>query len=487
MPLPENFDAEEDKCQPRHAWGQGFSRDKFSLEFSAPDSMSQLRAFNSRQALRSVLIPAIETSHESDLGSDTAAKLDEFQKAHRIEISKEHGQFVYKLAAQGKSTELFRTEASKEGLRQGEKQLTEIVSLEQKKLESKFQVSFACEGENVDYQRMTADSRTADHMVKARRPELFELQGIEAALEKSVPGNIGSDGKGLKFYFLAENLISELNPLATFQNDKSGRGTVYLWPQVQSVSYPTEADLPEAERKLPFSDRRRSETLESAVVHELGHNNFLKLGYDQKSSTNDIGTQMSTEGEKIAEQMGWVKRRDAENTDADWYLLGKSRDDNGQHSSYRQESNVFISSWTRWRKEGGAVDKDGKVVPADKAQSLSEDEIRKEAVVPPATWYFDRPEEEYAESFKLYRLGGSARKELHDVSPALYRIVSYNDQIEIDNAYGKLSDGSSRMIRNVDGLLVENNMLNQELISSFEQSAPAAAKLPYLLSFIGAY
>src|SRR5262249_6080369 len=151
------------------------------------------------------------------------------------------------------------------------------------------------------------------------------------------------------------------------------------------------------------------------------------------------GMDLSPSGERLAAKMGWVRRQDEKDADYNWLLEGKSKDQDGRNATYLPYSNIFAFSFNRWKREGGAVDKNGKVVPADRVQSLTEDAMRKEALVTPPTWYFEKPEEEYAEGVKLFRLGDGARKDLQKDSPTLYAIIKENDQAEIDSAFGKKS------------------------------------------------
>jgi hypothetical protein len=146
---------------------------------------------------------------------------------------------------------------------------------------------------------------------------------------------------------------------------------------------------------------------------------------------NEIVSELSAAGEKLAEDIGWVKRRDVENSGDDLLLVGKSVDDNGKLATFLPDNNVFCYSYLRWRADGGAVDASGKVVPAHEGEKLSEQEMMAEALVTPPTFYFENPAKIYAEGMKLYRLGASARAHLEMVSPKLYEIVKRDNQREV--------------------------------------------------------
>jgi hypothetical protein len=395
-----------------------------------------------------------------------------FAEQHKLSVAVDHGQLAYSLSAAGKTQELFRTAVSDAGLAEGKNRLRALCAQEQEGLTKTYHVAFAKDGEVVGKYKESVYAAASAGDVTARDPELFELAGVKAALERSVPGNLGKDGNGVKFYFLAGKLIQSINPLATFQPDKDGRSSVYLWPAVADINRATEADLTAKERKLPFTDSGRPETVAGAVTHELGHNQFAKLGYNRPGTSPDGQTEVTDKGKQLYNAMGWQRRRDEKDADYNWFLVGKSKDNNGQPATY-MPSNTTGMAWSflRWRLDGGAVDQQGKGVPADKGQSLSTDEMAKEAVVPLPTSYFENPEEEYAESVKLFRLGTEGRTALRDTSPKLYKIIERNDQTEINAAYGVGADGGAKMIRDVDGRLVSNTAEEERRRAVFDAEA----------------
>ncbi len=379
----------------------------------------------------SLEIPKALESVESN--RQIAKSAESFARANHFELEARGNDFVYGMQVGGKKLELIRTPATEKGLREAEEQLKELVRQEAINLEKTYKISIAQQGEPVDYQRSSSDSPKSDHIVLARAPELFDLYGVRAALEKSPSSASGRDGQGLKFFWLNEKVITEIGPYATFQTDQNGRGSVYIWPAAREIKHATEDDLTESQRKISYYTREREVSWQSIILHELGHNTADKLGYEKKSSVNEIVSELSAAGEKLAEDIGWVKRRDVENSGEDWLLVGKSVDDNGKPATFVPDhNNIFFSSYLRWRADGGAVNAKGKVVPAHEGQKLSEQEMMAEALVTPPTFYFDNPAELYAEGMKLYRLGDSARSHLQKVSPKLYEIVKRDNQREID-------------------------------------------------------
>lgn len=391
-----------------------------------------------------------------------------FGAAHHLETRSENGQFEYAISVGGEKRQLFSVQATEAGLKEADLELRKLTDGEKQSLTKTYGVEFAASGEPVGYQRDTSDSQPSTHMVLAREPELLELYGIRSALEKSSPGNIGPDGRSVKFYALSEKVISQINPVATFQADKDGRGSVYIWPAASDVKYVTEADLSDKEKQLSYFDENRPMSLQYAFTHELGHNNSMKLGLERRSDINEGATDFTPAGEKLANEMGWVKRRDTLNSGQDWLLVGRSLDDNGQNATYLPEPGVFETSWLRWRADGGIVDKDGKVVPAQDGQRLSAEAMVNQAKIKPVSWYFPEPGEMYAESICHYRLSPQSRRDLADSSPELYRLIKGVDQREIDNQFGMNADGSSRMIRLPDGVVVANNDDNRATVAEFE-------------------
>ncbi len=376
-----------------------------------------------------------------------------FEQEHKVKISSANGKFVYSMQYEGSVHNLFETNADKAGLDSASANLKSLVSDEESSLTSTFHVSFAKQGEVVTDQKETADSKPLPHQVTARDPELFELEGIKAALEKSAPSNIASDGKtGVKYYCLTEKPILGIDSFATFQNDKDSKPSVYLWPKFNEINIATEKDRTSAQN-LPFSDGDRPESVEGAMIHELGHHQFMKLGFDPKNSKNE--TASVTAQTQLFEKMGWLPRLDEKDADYNWLLVGKSKDDNGQPATYLPSFTGMFFSFGRWQQKGGPVDEHGKRVPADKMQQLGEDQMVAEAKIKPPTWYFENPEEEYAEAVRMYRMNDESRRSLMQGSPALYSLMKENDQRELDQMYGTNADGSSKKVRSNDFKIVE--------------------------------
>ncbi len=376
-----------------------------------------------------------------------------FEQEHKVKITNENGTFSYSMQYGGSAHKLFETSADKPGLIKAEARLKDLVAAEENSLTSTYHVTFAKPGEIVDAQRESADSAPLAHNVVARAPELFELEGIRAALEKSGPSNIDSDGKtGVKFYCLTEKPILGIDSYATFQPDKDKNASVYLWPKFSEIDIATERDRPAAANKS-FIDGSRPESAEGAMIHELGHHQFLKLGFDPKNSSNEAA---STAAETdLFKKMGWARRLDEKDSDYNWLMIGKATDANGQPATYLPEFTGISFTFGRWAQQGGPTDKTGHKVPADKMEHLSEDEMMKQAKVTPPTWYFENPEEEYAEAVRMFRMSSESRHYLRTESPVLFDLMKVEDQKEINMLYGTNPDGTPRKIRKDSGEIVD--------------------------------
>ena len=423
------------------------------------DQYSKLASGGSRKTSDGLMLSAdVQTGlAASDSAAANPSNLKQlesaFEQEHKVKISEANGKLSYSMQYGGAVHNLFETSADKAGLDSASAKLKSMAMAEEISIATKFHVSFAKQSETVDDQRETADSKPLPHKVTARDPELFELEGIRAALEKSGPSNIASDGKtGVKYYALTEKPILGIDSYATFQPDKDNKPSVYLWPKFSELNIATEKDRNPAADK-PFSDGNRPESVEGAMIHELGHHQFLKLGFDPKHSNNEAAS-LAAETE-LFKKMGWVPRLDEKDTDYNWLMIGKSKDANGQAATYLPDYTGMFFSFGRWAQKGGPTDAHGRTGPADKMQKLSEDEMVKEAKVTPPTWYFENPEEEYAEAVRMFRMSDESRQYLQKNSPALYDLMKVEDQKELDQLYGTNSDGTAKKTRAQNGEIID--------------------------------
>lgn len=217
----------------------------------------------------------------------------------------------------------------------------------------------------------------------------------------------------LNSIFRNSKIIEELSSLATYQRDKDGKPSVYVYKS--DVEFLTEKDLSSEQQALSYTDRNRPETFQGLVVHEIGHYQLDKLGYNDEQRK-----------EQLFEQIGWVHRKNEANQIDDWLIKGKNIEADGKNATFQIGSEGFSTNWTRWSISKGPIDAVGNHVRAQDAQKLTEDQMRANALVPASTWYFDNPEEMYAEAFRMYKLDARSADFLKRYSPTLYAVVATN-------------------------------------------------------------
>lgn len=354
---------------------------------------------------------ASERSEKSESAISLESR-ERFEQANNIEIRQNRGTFSYYL--RNSTQELFQTKSIEKGLLDAQQKLDSMRDELKRELEAKYKVSFAEPGETIEKQRYTAESNQRGKAVHSRQAQYFELTGIAAALEKVGPTALTDDKvRGVKIYFPEEKLILDLDSMATYQRDKNNRPSIYLYQN--KIEYATEKDLPEHLRRLPAADTSRPETLEGAIVHEYGHHQLDKLGFTEKQAK-----------ETLFNAMGWVY---SEKLD-EWLLRGKDQDQDGNYATYRFLSSGLFSTWDRWSVDKGPINAEGAKVPAGEHQRLTEAQMREVAAVTPFSWYFQNPEETYAEAYRYYKLDPDSKAQLKRVSPKLYEIVDSNSKSE---------------------------------------------------------
>ena len=389
---------------------------------------------------------------------DLQKSIDAFAAQHHLEIKNTNGSLNYTMNVYGQTHVLFRTDASEYGLRDATTRLYSLTNSKQKALEATYGVSFAASGTPIDYQRDSATSPASRRVIYSGSPELFQLIGIESALAKSAPTSLAdARGNGLKLYFLPEKVQLDKTGDASYQIDRSGNPSIYFFPSFDSITKATEQDLTPAEARLSFADPKRPNSVEAALIHELGHYQFAKFGFNR-----------TAEGEILQSNMGWVRNQDFNNPKVEWLLLGKAADKDGSNSSYLADKPGPNATWSRTKPDGSAIDSTGRRVPPAQAEKLDATQLRTRALVKPPTSNFDNPEEEYAETVKMLRLGARSRRELIRESPLLYDMVKANDQREIDHKYGNETDGTPKVVRAPSGELVPNSVAARTEIDTFE-------------------
>lgn len=394
-------------------------------------------------------VPFIKSISGEAVPADLEAQATELAKRTRVQIVETDGRFSYILHAGGESKTLFTTTRDAKGLQEGEARIKELVVQKIKELgEEPFKASFALENELVEEQKsLSAHQSESNPLILSRSPQLVELYGIEAALKRSVPSHLApGDKQGLKFYFLKAPLYKEEVGFAYYATDKDKRKAIYFTPGATDNLRPTEKDAPSWASQSRFKrDGYYFDTVESLLLHELAHNHQERMGWeDQDSKVLDT----------MSDKLGFVKTQDPQSGVRVFYIKVARDKIEPQNKSETQAeplptdpyvyfkverpTNAKLGKrWLRVDLQGQLLDQNGKAVSkVEEAHILSNKEMRAIALVRPATDYFDNPIEVFAESMRLYRMGGEARQLLYQESPLLYKITAAQDQAELDLYFG---------------------------------------------------
>lgn len=406
----------------------------------------------------------------ADADDKTLSELErsarKFANENGISVKFENGRFVFSLTA-GKEIRLFSTDATQDGLKSAVDKLKKLVDAKAKDLRDNFDVEFTTEREVVDKQWFKNDKGEWEQGqdVVARAPRLNELYGIEAALYRAQPSQKAKGGgKGIKFYFLTDDLTKGERPLASWRANRDGRPAIHF--------YPGSTERPVLEREMPFDPTRTMGhgygSIEALTLHEISHNHQNVVGWwsdlekdeAEKYGFRDCGT--DKDGNRI------------------WAVKSTKTDSNGNPIYYRSNSSGTYT----------ACDENGKDIAGE--PEIFRSTLRKIAAHRPMTYYFPSPSETYAEGVMIYRLGGVYRASLLKENPALYEVVKRIDQKEIDLIYGEdvqyewrsgydqwgnqvwyqvEVSRTSRYIRDADGNLVRNTKSNAKSVSQFEKNA----------------
>lgn len=391
-----------------------------------------------------------------------------FAADNGIQVATKGDRFVFTLTADG-VVKLFTTAASDDGLKDAANQLVKLVDAKIKKVSETFDVDFSDDDEFVEKQWVKNDKdewvRGVD--VKARKPRLNELYGIEAALYRAQPSHMNKDGgRGIKFYFLLDDLTKGERPLASYRSDRNGRPAIHYYPGACDGRAVIERDAA-FNPNQPLGHSYAS--IEALTLHEMGHNhqrivdwwNTLEKDEAPKLGYRDCGN--DKDGNRI------------------WALESSKKDSAGEAMLYRLNSKT--GKWYHCDNSGTAVKGEAE---------LSKAEMRKIAAHKPMTYYFPSPGELFPEGLMAYRLGGDYRASLLNENPALYDVVKRLDQKEIDWAYGQSIEyewrsyvdqwgnqnwyqaevgRTAKYLRGVDGKLVKNSSAAAAAVRKFEKDA----------------
>lgn len=349
-----------------------------------------------------------------------------------------------------------------------------LVSSQMAKLETKYGIQIAREGEPIREKLRRAEDGSFEgtgEWARARKPTLKELDALQGALERSQPSTKTSDGKPLVVSFAEEGFLpGSGGGKANFEPpnpEHPEAAALNIWPGARGV--------PALESDVVGERSHENTSLERILTHELSH----------LSNHNVEGMGMGVDAQYKRES-GWVPTQEPPDQRTLWALRGK---DGNLFVSHVQQGESRQMVWLKIQGDAGYgekgeylgqyLDANGEVVPADdrgipsdplRVVTLTNDQMREEAEVKPASDYFGIPEEAFAEAIAEFRMGESSRRRLLAESPEMYAVARKHDEAEISMFAGANEDGSSRKVRLPDGRLVDNNATNRRQIDLFEAS-----------------
>lgn len=381
---------------------------------------------------------ALEKNAEGGpLAEDSKATLE---KKYGVEVREKNGRYEYVLKANGKDTVLFDSDKSTDGLNDAEKKLNDAAEARMRDIEEKYGIKITREGQEVSG---VGHGEERDKKLHGRTPTLKELTALEEALKRSGDTRVTKDpNKPLEVTFVKE----EEGPFGFYNADSNHLFMFTSAPGRNKV--PPTAEDREGERSPTDPP-----DLKLIILHELAHHSQMSFPPDEQTRSKEY------------RDMGWVESKDKEADGAPKYeLLGKD----GYQYEVKPGKDGYM--WYRKDSEGNYIDKDGnRVDNIEQAHSMSVIEMRKQALVPPATDYFLHPIEQQGDNLALLRSGGDTTGQFIRDNYDLYVSTRATDQRHIDSVFGKNLDGTSKMIRLPDGTIAENNQRNQDKLRMFEQ------------------
>ena len=191
----------------------------------------------------------------------------------------------FSLKSGGEKIIIGTVEPGRAGLEEISKKLKEFGELKKWDLEQRFGVKFAAPGgEDKLYQQIQRGDAPPKpgKELNLREPKLREILGIEAALEKANPSHkVDEGGKPLTFYFLKDSTYYKgAGGVATYErNAPNGGPGVIVEPKTLDRAAVTEKDKP----KQDFSNHR---SIESVIIHELGHHTEERIAKNPQEKPN---------------------------------------------------------------------------------------------------------------------------------------------------------------------------------------------------------
>lgn len=337
-----------------------------------------------------------------------------FENGVNVTRTVENGKFVYQYSVEvnGEIIQLCTgsgdaTADSAKLLEMRDQKLTDV--------EQEYNVKIGRDGETTDVD---------GEPVPLKTPNLGQMYGVEASVQRSVPDVVREDGKPVEIDFTA----------------RQGKN-------------PNKGGFADGSRVViePNGGQTTPDQVMRVFMHELAHNGQFRLYGDDKTYETSY-----------AAQLGYVKAGDT------WLLVTK---DGRYFKSIPNEGGVGSSGWARTDKDGNPLDANGN--PSVNPQTITNEEAADLALVKPATGYFPNPAEAGAEATAKFRGGDDSRAELLVTNPELYEVIKKLDQLDINKTYGLDESGQPKFIRNADGLIVPNTPENRAEVKQFEDSGLA--------------
>lgn len=369
-------------------------------------------------------------------------QFSDFAKANGLELTRTADKKLeFSLKNGGEKLVIGTVEPGRAGLDEITKKLKEFTELKQWDLEQRFGVKFAAPGGE---QKLFQQVQQGDQPPKPgkelnlRAPKLRELLGIEAALEKANPSHKTDEGaKPLTFYFLKDSTYYKGSAgVATFEKNANGGPAVIVEPNTLDRAPITERDKPKAD----FTNHR---SIESVIVHELGHHTEERIGATPEEKA------------ELYKQMGWTPIPGMPRSpqgDYQWMLKGP----NGEGYA---PAGLAPGLWVRFDRNGR---EQGRISPEQAAQR---------ALTKPPTPYMEGPHEVLAEGLTMLRLGEGYRSHLMNRDSNLYQAIKDADQRELDKNFGQ-----GQMMRSYAGAVVPRTEENLRALKEREDKDRMAAR-----------
>ncbi len=370
----------------------------------------------------------IRSGADSNVASAANVLTDRQQKVaqqlkteYGLTVEKAGDKFIYKLPNRNDQPILSPAEGNDTNLERISERLERVRAAKIEQLEKTYNVRVTKPGEQV-----LVDGRKID----ARMPRLDEVYALEQGLLKSQPATMG---KQVQLTYAKQ---TDLNFAGRyFPEDLEKPAIVFNTPTDRYEHAMLESD---AAKNQPS---RQGHTVESIVVHELGHHSQWKSGFGDPQKADALSREMGWE----PTPMGWLMRAEKG---------GYFRED---------ASNPMAPKWYHCDKEGQPLNAAGKATDRAHAQEITPEQVKDFGAVKHVR-SMPSPLEMQAEGYKDFRMDAGRRHRLMQADKSFYNMIKRLDQAEIDQAYG-----AGKYIRQPKGNIVPNTEAARKSVEQFEK------------------